>query len=61
MTQGDARRSQSAISFSFAKKQGETSNERAKKRARHEETEDSNPTVIVSQPSTATITEESVN
>ena len=49
-----------AISFSVLKKQRKTSNQRSNKRAR-EETEDTNPTVIITQVSTATITNETVN
>ena len=48
------------ISFSILKKQRETSNQRSNKRAR-EETEDTNPTVIITQASTATVTNETVN
>ena len=49
-----------AISFSVLKKQRKTLNQRSNKRAR-EETEDTNPTVIITQVSTATITNETVN
>ena len=57
---GDGRRSQSAIFFSVLQEQGETSNRRSNKRAR-EEIEYTNSTVIVSQASTVTITDETVN
>ena len=61
MSTGDARRSQSAISFSFTKKQSEnTTSQRATKRL-GENLEEATPTIIVNQASTVTITEESVN
>ena len=56
----NAKRSQLAIALSFERKQGESSNQRSNKRQR-EEIEDPNPVVIVSQASTAIITEETVN
>ena len=56
----NARRSQLAIALSSERKQGESSNQRSNKRQR-EEIEDPNPVVIVSQASTAIITEETVN
>ena len=48
------------IGLSFGRKQRESSNQRSKKR-QQEEIEDLNPAVIVSQASTATITEETVS
>ena len=60
MSTGDAKRSQSAIAFSVLKKQGETSKQISNERAR-EEIEGTNPTVIISQVSTATITNETVD
>ena len=48
------------IGLSFERKQRESSNQRSKKR-QQEEIEDLNPAVIVSQASTATITEETVS
>ena len=56
---GDARRSQSAIALSFSKKQGESSSQRSKRS--REQMEDQTPTIMVSQASTATITNETVN
>ena len=56
----DARRSRSMNVLSFGIKQGEFSNQRANKRQR-EETEDPNSAVIVSQASTATMTEKIAN
>ena len=60
MSSGRARYSQLTIVFSALRKQGETSNQRSFKRAK-EEIEDTNPTVIITQASTATITNETVN
>ena len=60
MSTWDPRRSQSEVIFSVLKKQGQTSNQRSNKRA-GEETADTNPTGIISQASTATITNEIVD
>ena len=60
MSTWDPRRSQSEVIFSVLKKQGETSNQRSNKRA-GEETADTNPTGIISQASTVTITNEIVD
>ena len=60
MSSGGARHSQLTIVFSALGKQGETSNQRSFKWAK-EEIEDTNPTVIITQASTATITNETVN
>ena len=56
----DARSNKSQIALSFQRKQGKCSRQRSNKRPR-EESEDSQPAVIVSQASTATITVETVN
>ena len=60
MSSGGARHSQLTIVFGALRKRGETSNQRSFKRAK-EEIEDTNPTVIITQASTATITNETVN
>ena len=60
MSTGDASCSESAISFSFTKKQSEnTTSQRPTKQSR-EHPEETTPTIIVSQASAATITKESV-
>ena len=59
MSTGDARRSQSTISFGVLQKQGGASNRRSDKRAR-KETGGINPTVIFSQVSAATATDKTV-
>ena len=59
MSTGDARRSQSTISFGVLQKQGGASNRRSDKRAR-KETEGINTTVIFSQVSVATTTDKTV-
>ena len=60
MSTGEARRSQSAISFNIVKKHGEISNKRPDKRLGGD-IEDLTPEILVSQASTSTITDESDN
>ena len=60
MSTGEARRSQSAISFNVVKKYGEISNQRPGKRLRGD-MEDLTPEILVSQASTSTITDEGEN
>ena len=60
MSTGEARRSQSAISFNVVKKHGEISNKRPDKRLGGD-IEDLTPEILVSQASTSTITNEGDN
>ena len=59
MSSGDARRSQSAISFNVIKKQGETSTQRSIKRLR-EDTEHLTPEILISNSSSSTVIQESI-
>ena len=60
MSTGEARRSQSAISFNVTKTHGKISNQRPGKRLRGD-IEDLTPEILVSQASASTITDEGDN
>ena len=58
---GNARPTLLAISFSFTKKQGESTTSQQPTKRPREDPEETMPTIIVNQASTGAITEESVN
>ena len=61
LSTGNARRSQSAVSFNFTKKQYENATSQLPPKRPREDLEEATLAVLIKQASTTTVTEESVN